>query len=173
MPTSGPSVPFNGRVLLVGEGNFSFTEANITLGRAVPAKLTATAYSPDGSFAPDVLARAERLRQMGVAVHTQVDARALPAELGGGAPFDTVIFQFPHPGGPRAKVGGRGTDLLQGFFASAARRLAPGGQIALTLRSQHYVEQWHLNDAAAAAGLRLESVTDFHPSLYRAKTVRT
>jgi len=166
LPAIGPSVPFTGRVLLVGEGNFSFTAANLGLGRAVPGQITTTAYSPDGKYPPDVLARADQLRRLGTNVQLQVDARALPPTLAGGGPFDTVIFQFPHPGGPRASAAVDGRNLMRGFFASSAQRLAPGGKIVLTLRSQHYVNQWRPTEAAAAAGLRLESVTEFHQGHY-------
>ncbi|MCP2321735.1 SAM-dependent methyltransferase [Hamadaea flava] len=166
LPSIGPSVPFAGRVLLVGEGNFSFTAANLGLGRAIPQNVTATAYSPDGRFPPDVLSRADQLRAMGANVRLQVDARNLPADLAGGAPFNTVIFQFPHPGGPRTGASVAGRQLMRDFFASAAQRLAPGGKVVLTLRNQHYVSHWRPAEAAAAAGLRLESVTEFHQGHY-------
>jgi len=133
LPATGPAVPFDGRVLLVGEGNFSFTASNLALGRNAASNVTATAYSPDGSYPDEVRARAEELRRAGADVQFQVDARALPADLAGGAMFDTIVFQFPHPGGLRGAVSDRGRVLLRGFFTSATSRLNPGGQIAVTL----------------------------------------
>lgn len=59
-----------------------------------------------------------------------------------------------------------GRALLEGFFASATQRLGAGGQVALTLKNQHYVSQWEPVDAAHAAGLRLVSVTEFQQAHY-------
>ena len=165
LPATGPAVPFDGRVLLVGEGNFSFTASNLALGRNAASNVTATAYSPDGSYPDEVRARAEELRRAGADVQFQVDARALPADLAGGAMFDTIVFQFPHPGGLRGAVSDRGRVLLRGFFTSATSRLNPGGQIAVTLRNDWY-NRWKFQESAAKAGLRLASVIEFRPEHY-------
>jgi hypothetical protein len=90
----------------------------------------------------------------------------LRSDLAGGLPFDNIIFQFPHPGGVRPTMAVNGRALLDGFSANAAQRLASGGRVVLTVKSQYYVAHWRPVEAARAAGLDLVSVTEFHQGHY-------
>jgi SAM-dependent methyltransferase len=160
-------VPFDGRVLLLGDGNLSFTEANLNLGRNSADNVTATIYSPDGRFSAETQARAQELRNRGVDVQEQVDARNIPPDLAGGQNFDSITFVYPHPGGPRSDVARNGRDLLERYFRSAGERLKPGGRLSVTLRGGHfYLGSWQPVKSARRVGLRLESVVWFTPDDY-------
>ncbi|MEV4759058.1 class I SAM-dependent methyltransferase, partial [Micromonospora sp. NPDC049559] len=168
---SGNLIPIEGKTLLVGEGNLTFTEANLILGRNVPGNITATVYEQKGDVKEQrTLERAERLQQQGVTVEFGVDATKLHEGAEDKPKFDNIIWMFPHPGGSRASAASRGAALLADFFASAAQRIRPGGKITVTLRvakePNYYVSRWRPVEAAAAAGLRLVSQNDFQQSDY-------
>ena len=55
-------VPISGKTLLVGEGNLTFTESNIILGRLVPGDVTATVYEKKEQKAPTTQARGDDCR---------------------------------------------------------------------------------------------------------------
>ena len=156
-------IPISGKTLLVGEGNLSFTSAIIALGINLPGNLTATVYEGRAQKDPETQARADRLQAEGVTVEFGVDATRLHETEG--PKYDSIVWMFPHPGGPRAAAAARGADLLMRFFRSAAQRLAPGGRIIVTLRvakqPDFYVSRWRPIEAAQAAGLSLVSRSDF------------
>jgi hypothetical protein len=158
-------IPVSGKTLLVGEGNLTFTEANLVLGRNVPGNITATVYEKKEEKSAATQQRAEKLAAQGVTVEFGVDAKKLHEGAEEKPKFNNIIWMFPHPGGPRSGVAAAGAALLQAFFSSAAQRLAPGGKITVTLRvaknPNWYVSRWEPVAAAAAAGLRLVSQTDF------------
>lgn len=94
-------------ILLVGEGNFSFTRALFTSGLASleflpPVNVTATAYdSEECCYAkyPDAQEIVKELRERGVTVLFNVDARRLDAckELKK-KKWQRVVWNFPHAG---------------------------------------------------------------------------
>jgi hypothetical protein len=170
-------VPISGRALLVGEGNLTFTEANIVLGRNVPGNIRATVYQEREAVSdPATLARAEKLQQQGVTVEFGVDAKRLHEEAGD-TKYDSIIWLFPHPGGPRSQTATRGAALLAAFFTSAVQRLSPSGKISVTLRVAKnptwYVSRWRPVESAAAAGLRLVSQSGFGQAQYPGYTHET
>ena len=159
-------VPASGRVLLVGEGNLSFTEANLNLNRNVPSNVTSTIYEKEEDVKEEsTLRRAEELRNRGVNVEYGVDATRLhsrsPRVL-----YDNIIWMFPHPGGDRQGVATRGQALLSAFLPSASKVLAPGGRISVTLKSNWYVSRWRPREIGAAAGLALVAERPFQQGDY-------
>ncbi|MGM9463261.1 Rossmann-like fold-containing protein [Streptomyces murinus] len=159
-------VPASGRVLLVGEGNLSFTEANLNLNRNVPSNVTATIYEKEEDVKEEsTLRRAEELRNRGVNVEYDVDATRLHARMPR-VLYDNIIWMFPHPGGDRQGVATRGQALLSAFLPSASKVLAPGGRISVTLKSNWYVSRWRPREIGAAAGLALVAERSFQQSDY-------
>lgn len=174
---SGNLVPFTGKVLLVGEGNLSFTETNLKLGIALPGQVTATVYKKRHEVTdPATLRRAGQLASAQVTVEFGVDATKLHEGAEDKPKFDTIIWMFPHPGGERAGATGRARAMLSVFFTSARTRLNAGGKIIVALRvgkRNYYERQWKPEKLANDAGLRLVSKTGFDPEGYRGYTHET
>ncbi|KAL1924137.1 uncharacterized protein VTP21DRAFT_7172 [Calcarisporiella thermophila] len=127
-----PYVPGE-RILLVGEGNFSFA-LSICQFYSEPSDLSriiATALDNEKTCYekyPDARENIERLRQKGVCVMFEVDATRLASYKSlRGKTFHKIIFNFPHAG-----AGIKDQDrnilinqkLISGFFSSATPFLA-------------------------------------------------
>ena len=103
-----PTIPFNplDRILLVGEGNFSFTRALIehppTVESLAPENITATAHDTEEECYdkyPECLAIITFLRDQGVEVIFGVDATNLERHpLLKGRNWDRIVWNFPHAG---------------------------------------------------------------------------
>jgi 25S rRNA (uracil2634-N3)-methyltransferase len=103
------TVPFRltDRILLIGEGNFSFARSLIrdpppSLCFLPPQNLTATTLdSEEECFSkyPDAVSIVSELRESGVNVLFKIDATKLDKESAlKGAKWDRVCFNFPHAG---------------------------------------------------------------------------
>ena len=96
--------PFNltDKILLIGEGNFSFARA--LLSTLPPSNITATAYdSEEACYAkyPEAETIVQGLREKGVEVVFDIDATALEKVSGwkgGKRRWDRVVWNFPHAG---------------------------------------------------------------------------
>jgi 25S rRNA (uracil2634-N3)-methyltransferase len=108
-PPPRSTVPFKptDRILLIGEGNFSFTRAltlNIpsSLEGLPPGNVTATTYdSEDDCYVkyPDAQIIVQGLREKGVEVLFNVDATKLEkASALKGRQWDRIAWNFPHAG---------------------------------------------------------------------------
>lgn len=108
-PVRRPTVPFKptDKILLIGEGNFSFARALIvdppsSLEHLVPANVTATSYdSEDACFAkyPDAEAIVSIIKQRGVEVLFGIDATRLQKHPTlKGRRWDRIAWNFPHAG---------------------------------------------------------------------------
>ncbi len=71
-----------GRTLLVGEGNLSFTLSLATMSGVVPSWLIATTFENKEELSSDAIANAEALRRKGVTVLHGVDGSSLAAVFG-------------------------------------------------------------------------------------------
>ncbi|NXE55006.1 FDXA1 protein, partial [Casuarius casuarius] len=158
------------RVLLLGEGNFSFAAA--LCGAAAAARLVATCYEGEEEVAGRALAaeNIRRLRGRGAEVLFSVDCTKLkdyfsPAD---GA-FSCIYFNFPHCGRKAGVVKNR--ELLAQFFSSCAEVLAEKGEVHVALcngqggtpadqprRAWH--NSWQI--VVVAAGARF-ILSDVHP----------
>ncbi|KAF8641072.1 hypothetical protein AX17_000716 [Amanita inopinata Kibby_2008] len=148
--TQRQTTPFRptDRVLLIGEGNFSFARALVRLyqneaagGRGgsstsvfmPPSHITATAYdAEDSCYAkyPDARQIVEEIRSSGVEVLFEVDATKLE-KIGAlkGRKWDRVVWNFPHAG---KGITDQDRNILSnqllalGFLRSAMNVLAEG-----------------------------------------------
>ena len=104
-----PTIPFDptDRVLLIGEGNFSFARALAfhppsLLEYLPPSNITATAYdSEEECYAkyPEAEGIVNTLRQKGVHVLFNVDATKLDKCVAlKGTRWDKIVWNFPHAG---------------------------------------------------------------------------
>lgn len=104
-----PTVPFKptDKILLIGEGNFSFARALIidppsSLEHLVPANVTATSYDSEGacfSKYPDAQAIVSAIKQRGADVLFGIDATKLQKHpVLKGRRWDRIVWNFPHAG---------------------------------------------------------------------------
>jgi 25S rRNA (uracil2634-N3)-methyltransferase len=104
-----PIIPFKAsdRILLIGEGNFSFARALIDhpprdLDSLPPENITATAYDTEEECYnkyPECPSIVTFLRDRGVEVVFGVDATRLERHLAlKGRYWDRIIWNFPHAG---------------------------------------------------------------------------
>nr|XP_040141128.1 alpha-1,2-mannosyltransferase ALG9 isoform X5 [Ictidomys tridecemlineatus] len=160
------------RLLLVGEGNFSFAAAlSETLDSGVC--LTATCLQHPAELARDPVAREnlQRLRERGTEIRFGVDCTQLANafELQD-REFDRIYFNFPHCG---RKAGvAKNRKLLAKFFQSCVDVLAEEGEVHVALcRGQggtsadkpqrEWHNSWQVVAMAALGGLILSDVLPF------------
>ncbi|XP_075695887.1 ferredoxin-fold anticodon-binding domain-containing protein 1 isoform X1 [Rhinoderma darwinii] len=159
-------------VLLVGEGNFSFS-ASLCDSSHEMCHLTATCYESEDIVSKQQLSwrNVQHLRSKGAVVHFGVDATKLQEyafltdQL-----YDKIIFNFPHCG---RKAGvKKNRDLLTNFFYSCAEVLSPAGEIHVALcqgqggtpadqPKREWHNSWQVVAMAAPAGFILTSVVPF------------
>ncbi|KAI9570150.1 hypothetical protein HD554DRAFT_2019044 [Boletus coccyginus] len=104
-----PTVPFKptDKILLIGEGNFSFARALVvdppsSLEHLVPANVTATSYdSEEACFSkyPDAQAIVSTIKHRGADVLFGIDATKLQKyPVLRGRRWDRIVWNFPHAG---------------------------------------------------------------------------
>ncbi|NWX35326.1 FDXA1 protein, partial [Notiomystis cincta] len=158
------------RVLLLGEGNFSFAAA---LCGAQGTHVVATCYESEEEAAGRGAAERSirRLRDSGAEVLFSVDCTKLeeyfsPAKR----EFDRIYFNFPHCGRKAGVVKNR--ELLARFFRSCAEVLAEEGEVHVALCNgqggtpadqprREWHNSWQIVAVAAGAGFVLSHVQPF------------
>ncbi|KAG1813162.1 uncharacterized protein BJ212DRAFT_1447875 [Suillus subaureus] len=108
-PALRPTIPFTptDKILLIGEGNFSFAHALVidppsSLEHLPPSNVTATSYDSEEECYdkyPDARSKVDVLRDRGAEVLFGVDGtRFEKCNALKGRRFDRVVFNFPHAG---------------------------------------------------------------------------
>ncbi|KAJ3589195.1 hypothetical protein NHX12_010042 [Muraenolepis orangiensis] len=160
----------SGPILLVGEGNFSFSAALCQLSQET--KLTATCLQRQEDIKHEGAAtNIQIIRDSGGAVLFGVDCTKLEecASLRG-LVFHRVIFNFPHCG--RKSGVKKNRELLKNFFHSCVQVLAEHGEVHVTLCNgqggtpadkpmREWQNSWQVVAMAAEADLILSSVQPF------------
>lgn len=137
------------RVLLVGEGNLSFSLALAGKVGKMARNMTSTTLERGTEHSPVASENAKALRSRGVAVIGGVDATNLSQSFDR-AKFDLIVFQFPNVGS-RTPLYGRNPNhvLVRRFLRSATWHLSLGGKVAITaINSPHYDGAFDVDDAA-------------------------
>ncbi|XP_036049056.1 ferredoxin-fold anticodon-binding domain-containing protein 1 [Onychomys torridus] len=161
------------RLLLVGEGNFSFTASLInTLDPGVSITATCLQHPADLVEDPVTQENLQRLRERGIEVCFGVDCTQLAHALQAhDRDFDGIYFNFPHCG---RKAGvAKNRELLAKFFQSCADVLAKEGEVHVALcRGQggtpadkpqrEWHNSWQVVAMAALGGFILSDVYPFN-----------
>jgi hypothetical protein len=137
-----------GRTLLVGEGNLSFSLALSNLAGAVE-NMTASTFQTSAEYSEAATQNEKVLRRRGVTTMAGVDATNL-SRFFGQRRFAFIIFQFPNVGS-RHPLYGRNPNhiLVRRFLKSAAGHLTLGGRVAITaVNSSHYDGAFDMDGAA-------------------------
>jgi 25S rRNA (uracil2634-N3)-methyltransferase len=156
-----PTVPFDvfDNILLVGEGDLSFTLS--LLNDHGCASLIATTYDTETSLIekyPHSKDAIQQIKDEGQTVLHGVDAQKLFSnkELKRKAPFDRIMFNFPHTGGISTDVNRQvraNQALLSAFFQSSMPLLRdPSGTVLVTLFESEPYTLWNVRDLARHAG---------------------
>jgi|AntAceMinimDraft_12_1070368.scaffolds.fasta_scaffold62306_1 hypothetical protein len=169
------------RVLVVGDGDFSFSAAVARLSKS--AHITATSLDSREKVCAKYLKAEANLDELQASAHVTllhgVDATQLVEKLTfetNNRGFDCVMWNFPYPIGKGSIFGDPCTELMRGFFRSVSSVLADGGQVRMTLargqggttkelHPENHIS-WRIEDVAAEEGFDLEEVLPFDASEY-------
>lgn len=163
------------RILLVGEGNFSFARALCkSLGSG--AGVYATAFDSERTmtkkYADAAEARKEIEEKFGGTALVGVDATHLHSVKEFRGAFRKIVWNFPHSGSGETDVEKNVQEhraLLTSFFKSAAKCLDPdhrGSAIHVALKIGEPYKSWKIVQIAQAAGLELQTAVGFAPSAF-------
>ncbi|XP_077237676.1 uncharacterized protein At4g26485-like [Tasmannia lanceolata] len=163
------------RILLVGEGDFSFSAC---LAKAFGSAKNMVATSNDSQ---DMLlekhwsseAHLEELKQRGCLVLHDIDVNDMHKRpILKTIKFDRIVFNFPHAG-HFPGVCERHThlikmhkELVMGFFKSAVEMLSQGGEVHLSHRNDYPYNRWKVEKLAKRVGLHLIERAEFFKSDY-------
>ncbi|KAJ6264893.1 hypothetical protein Dda_1046 [Drechslerella dactyloides] len=170
-----PTVPFTptDAVLLIGEGDFSFSNAVLTASLTTPpGTLTATTNESEATTLlkyPQAESHITHLRTLAHRVVFSVDAtKPLPKALKQ-TTYDAILFNFPHTGGLTTAVDRQvraNQQLLLSFLTNVKPHLSPGGVVAITLFDGQPYAQWDVRGLAKVTGYSCRRSFKFDAGLY-------
>lgn len=170
-----PTIPFKpkDRILLVGEGDFSFAKSLVEHHGCYD--VTATCLDSKErlfeKYNPQAEQHTKYLEDEGQAVIYNVDATKLESVkvFRKGSQFARIFFNFPHVGGKSKDVNRQvrfNQELLVKFFTSAKPLLEPSGTIVGTLFEGEPYTLWNIRDLARHSGLEVQTSFKFQPAAY-------
>lgn len=171
-----PTIPFHAeddRILLVGEGDFSFAKSIVETHGC--CDVTASCYDGQETlfekYTPQAEENVRYLEEEGQTVLYDVDATRLSEHknLKSAGRFDRVIFNFPHVGGKSKDVNRQvrfNQELLVKFFEAAAKLLANEGTIVVTLFEGEPYTLWNVKDLARHNQLEVRRSFKFAAEAY-------
>jgi 25S rRNA (uracil2634-N3)-methyltransferase len=171
-----PTIPFvaeEDRILLVGEGDFSFAKSIVEHHGA--CDVTATCYDGQAElfekYKPQAEEHVKYLEDEGQTVLYNIDATKLNHNktLSKAGLFNHILFNFPHVGGKSTDVNRQvrfNQELLVKFFAAAKNLLALDGTIVVTLFDGEPYTLWNIRDLARHSELEVQRSFKFQASAY-------
>ncbi|KAL7274329.1 hypothetical protein RUND412_002774 [Rhizina undulata] len=168
-----PTIPYDteDRILLVGEGDFSFSKSLIEHHGML--NVTATSYDSETDLKnkyPQAEENVAFLRENDAVVICSVDATKLNKTKSlKKKKFDVVVFQFPHVGGLTKDMDRQirsNQELLLGFFTAAKELLIPTGTTVVTLFEGSPYNLWDIRRLAKSMGLKSQRSFKFQSEAY-------
>ncbi|KAJ3417365.1 hypothetical protein HDV05_004830 [Chytridiales sp. JEL 0842] len=188
-------------ILLVGEGDFSFSNAltaalnlprfdtttGAKIARTSDDNLVVMATSHDSLSTlqrkyPNCSSTLHQLRSTkGVNVHHNVDATTMSADPRISTyTYDRIVFNFPHVGGGKQEDVEVNKNMLSLFFGQCRKLLKNlvkmKGEVHVALRQTSFYDKFAIVELAEGAGLELKEKADFDTERWAAlgyKPVRT
>ena len=154
-----------GNILLVGEGNLSFSLSLSRKKTIASRQITASTFEPEKALSHKAKHNADRLRSNGTTVVHGVDAKNLRAAFGA-TRFDSIVFMFPNVASRKPNRGRNPNHrLLCRFLASAARQMKAGGNVIVAaVNKPHYLGAFNFSEAAEKTGYQSPEAYPFDPS---------
>ncbi|KAL0560851.1 hypothetical protein IC582_001265 [Cucumis melo] len=161
------------KILLVGEGDFSFS-ACLATAFASASNIVATSLdSPDELVMKYTHANRNLkiLEELGGRVLHKVDATTMSQHpLLYDMLFDRIVFNFPHAGFLYGECNTAQIelhrDLVRGFLRNAKRMISKDGEIHITHKTSHPFSKWEIVKLASGEGLALKESAEFYAWQY-------
>ncbi|XP_048497842.1 uncharacterized protein At4g26485-like [Beta vulgaris subsp. vulgaris] len=159
------------RILLVGEGDFSFSSC-LAVAFGTSHNITATSLNSEDFLISNYakfLTNKAKLETRGSMVLHEVDATIMVKHpIIGSMVFDRIIYNFPHTGqfGMTDAERRSNQNLVRGFLKNAKKMIGEYGQIHITSKSNGFFLRWDIPKIGRDEGLKLILEVNFKRSDY-------
>ncbi|XP_048324134.2 uncharacterized protein At4g26485 isoform X1 [Ziziphus jujuba] len=157
------------KILLVGEGDFSFSASLASSSPSASNMVATSLNSRDFLYRNyrNAMENINELRRKGCTIMHGIDATKMAKhDALSGMLFDQIIFNFPLAGffedkSTESQIR-RHQMLVASFFENAKKMLKEGGEIHVTHKCQGFFKRWNIQVLASNVGLRLIEEVPFN-----------